>query len=448
MSILTFPRRIRALSWILCVSLAFAACSKNGERIDPNEPLKGKRIPVMALEEQLRVDESLLETELRLPRPYANREWPQAGGAPHHAMHHLALGPNPRVIWRSSIGEGSSGNHRILAQPVVADGKIFAIDSGWRVTALDMQTGNRIWSSKLKDKEESLASAFGGGIGYANGRIFVAMGSGFAAAVDADTGAQLWRTDFEVALRGSPGIDDSRVYVTTHDNQMHALDVETGEILWTHVALSEQQALMGTASPAVVGDTVVAAFSSGELFAIKADNGRVVWMDSLTRTGRATALSTLNDVDGQPVVDRGNVYAAGHSGRMAAIDLRTGERIWENNIESSQTPWIAGDYIYVLNLNAEVLCLDRATGKVRWMVEMQRHKKNDRQKIRIVWSGPIVAGDRVLMVSNGGFVVSLSPYTGDFLGAVKIPKQSSVSPIVVDETLFILADNGKIIAMR
>lgn len=448
MSLRTLPRRMRALLWILCAALAVTACSKKGERIDPNAPLKGKRIPVMALEEQLRVDDSLLNREVRLPRPYANREWPQVGGAPHHAMHHLALGANPKVMWRSGIGAGSSGNHRILAQPVVGEGKIFAIDSEWRVTALDKDTGGQIWSSKLKDKDESVASAFGGGIGYAAGRLYVTMGSGFAAAVDAANGELLWRTDFEVALRGAPAVDEGRVYVTTHDNQMFALDVDTGDILWSHVAISEQQSLMGTASPAIVGDTVVAAFSSGEVFAIKAENGRVVWMDSLVRTGRSTALSTLNDVDGQPVVDRGRVYAIGHSGRMAAIDLRTGERIWENNIESNQTPWVVGDYIYVLTLNAEVLCLDRETGRVRWMVEMQRHKKNDRQKLRLVWSGPIVAGDRVLVVSNGGFLVSLSPYTGDFLGAVKIPKNSSVSPIIVDETLYVLADNGKIIAMR
>lgn len=448
MSLWTSPRRFRALSWTLCIAVSVAACSSNRERVDPNEPLKGKRIPVLALEEQLRVDENLVDKEIRLPRPYANQGWPQVGGASNHAMHHLALGPDPQVIWRSSIGEGSTGNHRILAQPVVGDGKLFAIDSGWRVTALNQRSGERIWSTKLKDKDESLASAFGGGIGYSNGRVFVAMGSGFAAAVDADSGAQLWRTDFEVALRGSPAVDGSRVYVTTHDNQLHALDVDTGEILWSHVALSEQQALMGSSTPAVVGDTVVAAFASGELFAIKAENGRVVWMDSLTRTGRATALSTLNDIDGQPVVDRGQVFAVGHSGRMAAIDLRTGERLWENNIESNQTPWVIGDYIYVLTLGAEVVCLDRATGKVRWMVEMQRHKKNDRQKVRVVWSGPIVAGDRLLMISNGGYVVSLSPYTGDFLGAVKIPKQSAVSPIVVDETLYVLGDNGKIIAMR
>jgi len=428
--------------------LGIAACSSDKERVDPNEPLKGTRIPVLILEEQLRVDQGLVGREVQLPRPYVNREWPQAGGAAHHAMHHLALGPDPRVIWRSSVGDGSTGNHRILAQPIVGDGKLFAIDSGWRVTALDQHSGNRIWSTKLKDKRESLASAFGGGIGYSDGRVFVSMGSGFAAAVDADSGVILWRTDFEVALRGSPAVDGRRVYVTTHDNQLHALDVDSGEILWSHVALSEQQALMGASTPAVVGDTVVAAFSSGELFAIKTENGRVVWMDSLTRTGHSTALSTLNDVDGQPVVDRGQVYAIGHSGRMAAIDLRTGERIWENNIESSQTPWIVGDYIYVLTLNSEVVCLARSTGKIRWMVEMQRHRKNDRQKARVVWSGPVVAGDRVLIVSNGGYVVSLSPYDGDFLGAVKIPKNSSVSPIVVDETLFILADNGKIVAMR
>lgn len=433
---------------VLCIlSLALAGCGDKKKKKELGR-LKGERLSVIALDERVTVDPSLADVRVQLPPPYRNSEWPQVGGWPHHALHHLALSQNPKVVWKSSIGAGASANHRMLAQPVVADGKVFTMDPEWMVSAFNFTTGKRIWSSKMKDKGESKASAFGGGVAYDDGRLYVTMGSGYAAAVDAGSGAQLWRTDFEVALRGAPTVAGGQVYVTTHDNQLFALNGDTGDILWSHVAIAEAAGLLGTASPAVVGDTVVAVFSSGEVFALRADNGRVSWTDSLTRTGRLTALSSLNDIDGLPVVDRGQVYAVGHSGRMASINLRTGERVWENNIESAQTPWVAGDFIYVVTLNAEVLCLSRKTGKIRWMREIQQWRKNDKKKDQLVWSGPIIAGDRLLIVNDAGFAVSMSPYTGDFLGAIKIPKSSVLAPIVVDGTLLLLGNNGNLIAMR
>lgn len=433
---------------ILCIlGLALAGCGGKKEKKELGR-LKGKRLSVIALEEQVAVDPTLADVQIRLPAPYRNSEWPQVGGWPHHALHHLELSANPRVVWKAKIGSGASKNHRMISQPVVADGKVFTMDPEWKVAAFNFASGKKIWTANVKDKGESKASAFGGGVAYDDGKLFISVGSGYAAALDANSGAQLWRTDFEVALRGAPTAANGQVYITSHDNQLFALDDDTGEILWSHVAISEAAGLLGTASPAVVGNTIVAVFSSGEIFALRADNGRVSWTDSLTRTGRLTALSSLNDIDGLPVVDRGVVYAVGHSGRMASINLRTGERVWENNLESAQTPWVAGDFIYVVTLNAEVICLSRQTGKIRWMKEIQQWRKNDKKKDQLVWSGPILAGDRLLIVNDAGFAVSMSPYTGEFLGAIKIPKKGVLAPIVVDGTLLILGNNGTLIAMR
>lgn len=170
--------------------------------------------------------------------------------------------------------------------------------------------------------------------------------------------------------------------------------------------------------------------------------------DLLTRTGRATPISTLNDIDGHPVIDRGRVFAVGHSGRMASIDLRTGQRVWENNIASSQTPWVAGDYVYVLTADNEVVCLSRETGKIRWLQELQRYEDNDKNDDLIIWTGPVLAGDRLLLVSNHGFAVSLSPYDGTYLGGVDMPKRNYISPVVANGVLYILSDNGDLHALR
>ncbi|MBI1179612.1 MAG: PQQ-binding-like beta-propeller repeat protein [Alphaproteobacteria bacterium] len=433
---------------VLATAALLAGC--NGSK-SKKIVLEGERRPIVELSEQLTPDPALHDVEVRLPAPYLNPDWPQAGGYANHAMEHLQLAPSPRIIWRAKVGSASR-NRPLTAQPIVVNGVVYAMGSGWGVTAFDADTGRKLWTTDIradKGEREKEDSAAGGGISYHDGKLFVAVGTGVAAALDPRTGSELWHTKFDVALRGAPTAGDGFVFYTTHDDQLYAVNPDNGSVVWQHVAIAEQAGMVGSASPAVIGGTVVAAFASGELFALQASNGRVAWADSLTRVGRMTALSTLNDIDGDPVVDRGEVFAVGHSGRMAAIDLKTGTRLWENNIPSAQTIWVAGDYLYVITADNQLVCVTRQNGHAKWLTDLQRYKGNNKKKRLIIWTGPVLAGDRLLVVNNAGMLAAFSPYTGEFLGGVEIPsKRNFISPVVANGTLYLMGDDGELIAMR
>ena len=440
----------RSVGWTAVTAVALIALLSSCGGKEKKVILEGERKSIVELNDVVTPDEALKAVPVTLPQPYANPEWPQAGGYANHAMHHLALGPSPRIVWRAHV-EGSTANRNLVSQPVVAQGMVFALGSGWEISAFSADSGAVAWRQRLKapkDKEKE-DTASGGGIAYDNGKLYVTLGTGEALALDPRTGGELWRVKFDVALRGAPTASEGFVFVTTHDNQLIALNAETGATVWTHVAIAEAAGLVGSASPAVIGGTVVAAFSSGELFALQSSNGRVAWADSLTRVGRMTALSTLNDIDGSPVIDRGSVFAVGHSGRMAAIDLTTGSRLWENDVPSAQTLWVAGDYIYVVTADNQLMCLSRRTGKAKWVTDMLRYKKNNKKKALITWTGPVLAGDRLLVVTNNGMLASFSPYTGEFLGGIEIPsKKNYIEPVVANGTLYLMGDDGELLAMR
>lgn len=440
----------RSVGWTAVTAVALLALLSSCGGKEKKIVLEGERKSIVELNDVVTPDEALKAVPVTLPQPYANPEWPQAGGYANHAMHHLALGSSPRIIWRARV-EGSTANRNLVSQPVVAQGMVFALGSGWEISAFSADSGAVAWrqrlkAPKVKEKEDT---ASGGGVAYDNGKLYVTLGTGEALALDPRTGGELWRVKFDVALRGAPTASGGFVYVTTHDNQLYALNTETGATVWTHVAIAEAAGLVGSASPAVIGDTVVAAFSSGELFALQSSNGRVAWADSLTRVGRMTALSTLNDIDGSPVIDRGAVFAVGHSGRMASIDLTTGSRLWENDVPSAQTIWVAGDYLYVVTADNQLMCLSRRTGKAKWVTDMLRYKKNNKKKALITWTGPVLAGDRLLVVTNNGMLASFSPYTGEFLGGIEIPsKKNYIEPVVANGTLYLMGDDGELLAMR
>jgi outer membrane protein assembly factor BamB len=443
-------RGARRLLAITIATLSLAGCETLGSLFDfdgPEERLEGERISVMSLESSLEPDPRLADLQVRLPRPYENEEWPQAGGYPGHAMHHLALSETPRVVWRADIGSGSDRDQRIPGQPVVGGGRLYAMDARSRVSAFDLANGNRIWSVDLTPREEN-AGAIGGGIAFDRGRVFAATAYGEAVALDAATGTTLWREKLTAPARVPPTVDGNLVFVVGHDNQIVALDGDSGRTVWSYTSVAEGAGIVGAGNPAVEGGIVVAPFSSGDLVALREDSGRVAWTDSLIRAQRLSSVATINDIAGSPVIDRGRVYAISHSGRMVALDLRTGDRIWEQSIGGVQAPWVAGDFLFAITIDADLVCLSRRDGRIRWVRPLQRWERPKERKDPIIWYGPILASDRLVVVSNRGRALSVSPYTGEILGGVELPTGASRAPVVAGGMLFILTDGASIVAMK
>lgn len=434
---------------VLAAALAAGGCelpSWLGESEPPALP--GERISVLSLDQQLEPDPRIADVSVQLPRPWTNVDWPQVGGHPTHAMYHLTLGDTLQQIWRRDIGAGSGRATRLLTQPVTRDGRLFAMDAESTVTALDVRGGAELWTTSLVPEEEE-EGAVGGGLATGGNRLFVSTPYGFVHALDPANGREIWNRRIGVPMRGAPTYADGRVFVVSYDNQVHALDAGTGQVAWQHAGIPEDAGLIGSSSPAVTGTTVIAALSSGEVLALRTDNGRVLWSDQLVRQGRLTPLAQLADIRGLPVIDRDRVFAVSHSGRMAAIDLSTGERIWDRDVASIETPWVAGEFVYLVTNTAEVVCLSRRDGRVRWVRPLQeREDPDDRNSLPVIWSGPVLAGDRLIAVSSTAEAVAISPYTGEVLGRLELPDPVYVAPVVAGDTLYIVTDDAELIALR
>jgi outer membrane protein assembly factor BamB len=243
-------------------------------------------------------------------------------------------------------------------------------------------------------------------------------------------------------------VADGRVFAITVDNQLEVLSTADGRRLWTHNGTPETAGLLVGTSPAVEGEVVVVPYSSGELYALRVENGRPLWSETLGPASRTDAVSALADIAGRPVIDRGRVFAIGNGGRMVAIDLRSGERVWEQDIGGIDSPWVAGDFVYVVSNDDNLICLSRSDGRIRWMQELPRWENPEKKSGPIRWSGPVLAGDRLIVVASDGEALSISPYTGKPLGRVELPDGTFLAPIVADGTLYVVTDEADLIAMR
>ena len=440
-------RRAAALAALLAAT-ALAGCGSGyfGGK-ENKEPLKGERISVLALDNTLKPDRRIQDVEVRLPRPYRNPDWPQPGGVPTHANYHLAVPGKLAVAWRVDAGEGSSSDTQLLAPPVIADGRVYVLDSAAELRAFDAKTGRELWHVDLTPEDEDEGPR-GGGIAYFGGRLFVTTGFADVFALDPKTGKQVWKHRVSGPMRAGPTALAGRVFVVTIANELHTLSADDGHELWMQAGIVEPAGLLGGASPAAEGDVVVAAYSSGELFALRAENGRVAWNETLTPLRRADPVSEIAQIKADPVIDRGRVVAISNSGRMVSIDLRTGGRVWEQEVAGVHTPWVAGDYIYVVTTGDELVCLDRRDGRVRWVTQLPRFEDPEDKEDPIRWTGPVLVSDRLLVPASDGEIWSVSPYTGQPLGRIKLDSGILISPSVADGTVYVLTDDATLVALR
>jgi outer membrane protein assembly factor BamB len=363
-------------------------------------------------------------------------------------MGHVALGDTLSQAWSVSIGSGSGAQARLAAEPVVADGRVYTIDTRAIVRAFSVENGGQIWSTQVRGENSPNETLFGGGVSYDNGRVYATNGAGDAAALDATTGAIVWMVKPGGPLRGAPTIANDNVYAISQDSSLFALDAANGETRWTGAGAFEQAGVFGSAAPAFSQSTVVAGFSSGELNAYRYENGQVVWQDALSRTGISTQVGTISDIDADPVIDQGRVFAVGQGGRMVAVELITGQRAWEMNIAGISTPWVAGDWVFVVTDRAQLLAVARASGRIRWISQLRRYRDEEDHKGPIFWRGPVLAGNRLIMTSSIGRIAYVSPVDGSIIGEQDTRAPTSFAPVVANNTMFILEDNGRLTAWR
>ena len=314
--------------------------------------------------------------------------------------------------------------------------------------SFDARTGALYWSSQTPDDKGNEGSLYGGGIAYDNGRIYATNGLGYVSALSEQSGGIVWQVRPGGPLRGAPTVANGAVYVMSQDNQIYSLDETNGKTNWSEAASLEIAGVFGSASPAVGQGTVVAGFSSGELNAYRYENGRQVWQDALQRTSITTSVSSLSDIDADPVIDSGQVIAVGQGGRMVALELTTGQRQWELNIAGIATPWVAGDWVFVVTDEAKLLCIYRQNGHIRWINQLPQFEHPKSKKGQIDYSGPLLAGGRLIVVGSNGVLVNLDPATGNFQSQIKVGAGVSIAPVVANSTLYVYDDSARLTAFR
>jgi len=433
------------------VMAAIAALSLVSACADPELILTGERLDLRAdlSGDAAVVPEPELSTAITLPPQVANADWTHKAGSPAHNIQHPALGTALTRVWSVSIGQGQDRRHRITADPVVADGRIFTVDS--RATLMAHATsGAPLWSVDLTPAGESPDDASGAGLAVSGNRLFVSTGFGDLVALDAATGARVWVQELDASPAGAPTVSGDTVYLVTRDAMAWAINADTGRIAWTLPGTPSPSGVVGGAGPALTDGVVILPFANGELVGALAGGGTRLWGSFVAGQRKGRVYARVSDISGDPVIAEGRVYAGSPSGRTVAVDLASGETLWSATEGAMSPVVVAAGAVFAVSDNAELVRLDAETGARVWGSELPFFvKPTARQRKAVVGNyGPVLAGGQLWVASGDGALRAFRPDTGALAGSVDLPGGAATNPVVAGRTLYVVSSNGQLHAFR
>ncbi len=418
---------------LLAAALALGACA--AEELLPGERIAAFPGPQAAPADAQAPADSIA---VRLPPPAANPVWAQTA----HGLRHPALAGTPRQRWR--VQAGAPGSGALAARPVAGNGRVFVLDGRASVRAFDAETGQRLWRQSLRVTGEESNLAFGGGLALEGEKLLAATGLGSLAALNAQSGEILWRVDGAIPFRAAPAAGQGRLYAFAYNNRLSVRETGTGNEIWTHQGIPESAGLLTAPAPALAGRLAVVPYSSGEVFTLRAENGNFIWSETLVQGGIADPNTTITSVATPAIMD-GAVFALSSSGRMIAAALNSGRRLWSRDFSGSAPPWSAGNAVFILTAEGRAVGLAAQSGQTIWSTALPGSGPAGQG---IIWSGPVLAGGRLLFASSGGTLAALDPGTGKPGPSLKLADGFLTAPIVAQQTLYLLSSSMELIALR
>ena len=439
----------------LGAALALSACANEeilpGDRFDVRTPL-GASVPgedgAVDVAAAVPVQPNRAEP-ISLPRPVTHAAWTHRNGGPTHRITHPALGASLNLVWSADIGAGDGRRASITADPVIADGRIFTLDSQSRAMA-HSTAGAALWARSLVPAADRPGDATGGGLAYGAGRLFVTTGFGELHALDPASGAVIWTQDFDAPVDGAPTVAGDLVYVASRDSRAFAVRTDNGRLEWQLPGAPTPSSTIGGAGPAVTDRLAIFPFGSAELVATLRQGGVRVWSATIAGQRRGRAYAGFSDITGDPVVDGGTIYAGSPAGRIAALDARSGERLWTATEGAMSPVWPVGGSVFAVTDAGQLVRLDGADGSTIWAVDLPYFQSDRFRRRQAVFAhyGPVLAGGRLIVASDDGQIRSFDPRDGRLLSAVPIRGGATTNPVIVGGTLYLVSGNGQLQAFR
>lgn len=421
---------------ICLIAILATACEKK-------EILKGKREAISGITEVNEFEKSSLNSHLKInpTSPTTLSSHIDIAGNKQHNSVNYKFSQSPKVLWKTSIGNGS-----INSDIIAFGGNIYAVNSKGFLVCISQNDGKRLWEKQIAKQPDD--SEFSGGLASHGSVIYVSTNVGDVVAIDSKSQKELWKKPLKYPLRGAPLYADGKVVVNSIENQTFALNASDGNVIWMKSTNSEDTIMSKSATPALFENDVICAYSSGDLKSIELKTGSENWNDVLFSSNVSESGVVISHIVASPVVFNGNVLAATSESKMVLLDGTSGIRIWEKDLGTINTPVVNNGWIFVLSSDGSVVCLSDKDGSTKWISEI-RNLHDGKSFGNLKWIGPLLINGDIVIFSDNGDMLKLDISTGKLKTHDKI-KNANIgrTPIIIDGKMFAINSSGSVYAVK
>ncbi|WP_227515527.1 outer membrane protein assembly factor BamB [Marinobacter salinus] len=336
-------------------------------------------------------------------------------------------------VWSMSVGDGHDGEFLYL-RPLNTGDVIYAASADGELVAVESEDGKVVWQTELNDR------IFAGVAGDSD-QLYLATREADLLALSRVDGSELWRASLPTEVLAAPQSNGELVVAQTTDGRVLAFEAESGEKRWQYDGVVPALSMRAAAAPLVGGDVVIASFANGKIMALSAESGQPLWQYEVGQPQGRTELERLVDIAGQPLVLDSAILVVGYQGKLALVDIRTGQEIWSRKASSLYSPMIGDGDIYLASANGDVVALRGSDRRELWTQD------------RLSWrqlTQPMIFDDYLVIGDYEGYLHILSREDGSLQGQLEFDDEGIrvAAQRLSNGNLLVFGNSGRMAVLR
>ena len=380
--------------------------------------------------------------KITLSEPVKVSSWKMSGLNHQNFFGNIYLTGIDNNFLKKKIGKNKFSISRIMLSPLSFKNNIFFSDDTGTIFNIN-QKGKINWKKNIykkmyKKMYKNLSLAIYGD------KIYVSDNIGFIYAVSLASGKLIWIKNHGVPIKSKIKIFNNKIFLINQDNRILCFSVDDGAKIWdvrTVASFIKSQSFLALAISK--NGNVITLNSSGDLINTKSDNGRIFW--NLNTIGSLFSHDTDFFTSSDIVID-GNDIIFSTSSTIFSIDLKSGYLNWKQDIGSKNNPIIDGNNVFLISDNGYFINLNKKSGKIIWSINILKVLKKKKQITQI--TGFIMGSGKVYVTTLNGFVIVCSATLGKVEYFKKIGDAIISSPIINNDSLYILTEKSRILGFN
>ncbi len=335
-------------------------------------------------------------------------------------------------VWRTSIG-ASADRVPVNIAPVYAAGKIYVADRKGRISIIDADSG-------AVDQEINSRLRISAGPGVFDNLLMVGTLDGEVFVFDVEGDEVLWRSPVSSEVLSKPVLHDGYVIVRCIDGRVFGFNAQTGTREWLYDRGVPLLSLRGSSDPVARGGIIYIGYDGGEVVALRANDGSVLWEQTVSAREGKTELERLADIDGDMAIIANDLYVTSSRGRLAALAVDSGRILWVKDAGSSSGLTVARTMLALSDPQSHIWLVDRINSTTLWRQDKLFNRGLTRPSFYLSY---VVAADAE------GYLHFVDAESGEFVARTRIDSAGvRAAPLAVGTTLYVLSESGTLNAYR